>query len=260
MVRTDVETMTAKAPNPFVNVPPSLLLVGQNFSFDPKLLRPRVPADRFSALDTPKTMKLDEQTGRLSWTPTPADMGVSNVTLRFKPATGRESDLTFRIRVNVPKLSIAIGGGRSLTRAIASPDGKKVYALDRVAGDVVEIDAVSMKILKRITVGADPVDCGFRDGKLYVLCAGTKAISVVDVAAGKVEKSMVLRIAVSPFALSVSEGDTIFTGHGSYNLVQMSASNPLKQKAAESRKRTSGGTMGRYAAFKQTFIRLASDT
>lgn len=255
VIRTDVKAMTAKAPNPFVNIPPSLLLVGQSFSFDPKLLRPKASADRFVALDMPKAMKLNKQTGKLTWTPTPADMGVSNITLRFKPAIGRETDLSFRIKVNAPKLSIATRGNKSLTRAITSPDGKKIYALDSVAGDVVEIDAVNMKILKRITVGAEPVDCDFRDDKLYVLCAGAKAISIVDIATGKVEKSIILRNATSPFAISVSEDDTIFIGHDSNSLLQINVDKPQKQKAVESRERTGVG----YSPFEETFIRLASD-
>ncbi len=84
---------------------------------------------------------------------------------------------------------------------VVSPDGKTLWASIVEADEVAQIDAATLKLVKRIPVGMAPLDQPLMsprgrdpglmalspDGKrLYIVCAMSNEVSVVDTAAGKV--------------------------------------------------------------------------
>ena len=84
---------------------------------------------------------------------------------------------------------------------VVSPDGKRLWAAVVEADQVAEIDAQTMKVIRRIPVGMAPLDQPLMaprgrdpglmvlspDGKrLYVLCAMSNEVSVIDTTAGTV--------------------------------------------------------------------------
>jgi DNA-binding beta-propeller fold protein YncE len=260
ILRTDAAALRAQCPNPIVNVPDKRLLLGESFAFEPRLLTPPAPSDTFAASGMPEGMTVDAATGKLVWTPGPADAGQRSIAIEYRPASGIVSRLTIPIEVGIPSLELATADTFVLPRLLASADGKRLYALDAPNAQVIEIDAAALKIVRRIVVGARPVDAGWRQDRLYVLCAGSKTIDVVDPAEGRSIEQIALQGVTEPFALAVSSGPTIFVGHSGSRLLAVSAGNPARgQEPAVVRRKSDQGRWGQYEDFSESFDSLATD-
>jgi YVTN family beta-propeller protein len=69
-----------------------------------------------------------------------------------------------------------------------SPDGSVLLVTSLQSGTATLIDA-SFSRQATLTVGKQPMDGTFRDGRLFVACQGDGSIHVIDVAARKVAHS-----------------------------------------------------------------------
>ncbi len=110
---------------------------------------------------------------------------------------------------------------------IASPDGKTLWASIVEADEIAQIDAATLQVIKRIPVGMAPLDQplmaprgrdpGFMamapDGKrLYIVCAMSNEVSVVDTAAGKVIGA--IPVGWYPSGIAVApDGKTLFVAN-----------------------------------------------
>jgi YVTN family beta-propeller protein len=261
VVQTDKKTVAAKAPTPIINAPQRKVLLGETFSFEPKLLKPKTDADAFVIAAKPNGMTMDEATGKLTWTPSARQIGISQVDLRLRNATGVESQFGFQVNVALISRSIRKGQEvRPLHHFLASPDGKKLYALDPAEHALVILDAATLKTLKQIPVGNKPADCALRGNDLYVLSSGTKTVSIVNVHTEKVTSQFTLAEAHEPFALGVSSGNTLYVGHSGDQMLAVSVSNPSRrQDLVKVRTRDDRGRMSSFSTFRDPFQQLACD-
>jgi YVTN family beta-propeller protein len=102
------------------------------------------------------------------------------------------------------KVSASIRVGHSPNAPAVSPDGKTAYVCNRFNDNVSVVDLAARKEVSRIAVEREPVACALtKDGK-FLFVAGhipsgaangefmASKVSVIDTAAGKVEKALVL--------------------------------------------------------------------
>jgi hypothetical protein len=73
------------------------------------------------------------------------------------------------------------------TWVVLSPDDTKIYVPCNGRGDVLEIDAASMEVLRRFPTGAGPYNADVTpDGsKLVVTLKGEQAVTIIDLVSGK---------------------------------------------------------------------------
>src|SRR5262245_24947689 len=99
-------------------------------------------------------------------------------------------------------------------RSIAiTPDDKKVYVTNMIAGTVSVIDAKTYKVLRVILVGTEPFSCALTpDGsKLYVANFSSDDVSVINTATDQVTKTIALPAGNNkPRAIAISTANKVY--------------------------------------------------
>ena len=106
---------------------------------------------------------------------------------------------------------LALGGGSASCSPIgAEPnaDGSRIYVACEHSGEVLEIDAASWSVIRRITVGGAPGAFALtRDGRLLVVADRTRqAVALIDLGSGTERARIATRMMSGPVALLLTLG------------------------------------------------------
>jgi YVTN family beta-propeller protein len=102
------------------------------------------------------------------------DMGEAHIAV-VDPATGR--------------LIRTIPTGRGAHTMFFSPDGKLIYATNRVDGSISVIDPVKLNVIRTIRVPGGPDDLEFApDGKIWAALRFAQSVAVIDPVSGAIER------------------------------------------------------------------------
>jgi predicted alpha-1,2-mannosidase len=103
-------------------------------------------------------------------------------------------------------LGMPIGVGRAPEYIAATPDGRRLYAVDNASGDVTPIDVESGRALPVIPVGVAPVAVAISpDGKTaYVTDDAVHTVTEIDIARGSARRRIVS--GAKPYGIALSAG------------------------------------------------------
>jgi hypothetical protein len=89
----------ANIPVRFNSTPPTIALIGKEYTYNLTTIDEDGDIPIFSILSAPATMSLDSSTGKLRWTPTTSDIGNHTISVRVSDGRGSTDNQTFTITV-----------------------------------------------------------------------------------------------------------------------------------------------------------------
>jgi RHS repeat-associated protein len=178
--------------------PPSTVTLGQTYRYDVRASDPQGQPLNYQLVQGPAGMTIDSL-GRITWTPTPTQLGNHTVEVRVRDPLGAGETLTFPLVVSPdtqsPGVSIQLSGnpidrGTSVTILVNATDNVGVVNRQvTVNGTPVALDANGRATITMPNVGAFPVVATARDsaGNTGTATATLTVIDRTDVTAPFVE-------------------------------------------------------------------------
>jgi RHS repeat-associated protein len=136
----------------FTSIPPSVAMAGKLFSYVPVVQSSQISALRYSLLSGPTGIVVDSLTGKVTWTPTDAQVGEQWLSLRVRGVEHIAGAQTWKVNVSVrnkapvwqsvaPKVG-RIGDVIDFQPLAIDPEGKAVSYLwvSKPSGSVVQAD------------------------------------------------------------------------------------------------------------------------
>src|SRR5262245_55783333 len=144
--------------------------------------------------------------------------------------------LLFRLDVNSGAISsIPLGEGKLVTRSIGGrpydvvvgPSGNLLYVSDWAGKQVLAVDPTELRVVQKIAVGEHPNQMSVhKDGRLFVACASSNCVSVIDTKRGIVTETIYTSLfpkspeGSTPDAVALSpDGNTLYVANADNNCV-----------------------------------------
>jgi YVTN family beta-propeller protein len=146
--------------------------------------------------------------------------------------------ILYSLDINAGSISAVPLNGRQATRTeviggrpydvVIDPRGTLLYVSDWAGMRVLVLDPSTLKVQKKIGVGAHPNQMALhpRDGRLFVACASSNGVSVIDTARGQVAETIFTSLfprapaGSTPCALAVApDGQTLYVANADNNCV-----------------------------------------